>query len=88
MRKEAPDEDDGHLAHPATEYVPLQVRPPTRDTLTDMAEPPFEHVGVAVAPSWKVMVEPKEDAVPVAQMHPETAVGVSVTAPEAELVMV
>jgi hypothetical protein len=43
---------------------------------------------VAVEPSSNLMIEPKEDAVPVAHGHPETRKGVYVKAPEAELVMV
>ncbi len=78
---------DGQLVQPLTEYVPMQVRPLT-DTLTVTVDPPFEHVGVAVEPSGKVMVEPKEDAVPAAQEHPECHSGKSVMAPEAEVVMV
>jgi hypothetical protein len=78
---------DGHLVQPLTEYVPMQVRPLT-DALTVTVDPPFEHVVVAVEPSSKVMVESKEDAVPMAHRHPETRKGVYVMAPEAELVMV
>ena len=86
MVKKAPEED-GQLLQPVTAYVPMQIRLLT-DALTVTVDPPFEHVGVAVEPSWKVMVEPKDDAVPMAQAHPETAAGVSVMAPEAALKMV
>jgi hypothetical protein len=84
--KEAPG-GDGQLLQPVTEYVPMQIRPLT-DALTVTVDPPFEHVGIAVEPSWKVMVEPKDDAVPMEQLHPATAAGVSVMAPEAALEMV
>ena len=85
--QEAPEED-GQLLQPVTAYVPMQLRPMT-DARTLNVDPPFEHVGVAVEPSWKVMVEPKDDAVPTEQgPHPETAAGVSVMAPEAALEMV
>jgi hypothetical protein len=85
--KEAPEED-GQLLQPVTAYVPMQLTPLT-DALTVTVDPPFEHVGVAVEPSWKVMVEPKDGAVPTAQAsHPKTAPGVSVMAPEAALEMV
>ena len=87
LRKEAPEED-GQLLKPVTAYVPMQLTPLTV-ARTVTVDPPFEHVGVAVEPSWKVMVEPKDDAVPMEQApHPETAAGVSVMAPEAALEMV
>ena len=84
--QEAPEED-GQLLQPVTAYVPMQLRPMT-DARTLNVDPPFEHVGVAVEPSWKVMVEPKDDAIPKEQEHPETAAGVTVMAPEAALEMV
>ncbi len=80
-------EEDGQLLQPVTAYVPMQARPMT-DAKTLNVDPPFEHVAVAVAPSWKVTVEPKEDAVPMAQRHPGTQAGVTVMAPEAALTMV
>ena len=66
--KDAPAEEgvgayeDGQLVQPVTEYVPVHVRPLT-DAATLIAEPPLEQVGVAVEPSLKGMVEPKEEAV-------------------------
>jgi hypothetical protein len=53
-----------------------------------MSEPSDVQSAVAVEPSPKLMIEPKEDAVPVAHEHPEARKGVYVMTPEAELVMV
>jgi hypothetical protein len=79
--------EDGQLVQPITEYVPTQVRPLT-DAVAVTVVPPSEHARVVGEPPSKVTVEPKEDAVPVAQEHPETRAGKSVMAPEAEVAMV
>ena len=60
---EVAGEEEGQLDRPEVEYVPVHVRPLT-DAATLIVEPPLEQVGVAVEPSLKVMVEPKEEAVP------------------------